>query len=148
MVKSSLPDDDGSGRAGENKRMRCSIQPASTPQPNPCPTGEVRGKLGQPEEGDSSKSVVSLILSDRDVLHCPICLDPLTSPVFQCVDGHIACSSCCGKLENKCPSCRKEIGRIRCRAIEKVIDSVKINCCYADYGCKALVSWLWSDSGA
>ncbi|GAB2288891.1 hypothetical protein Dimus_023197 [Dionaea muscipula] len=38
------------------KRMRCSFQPASTPQPNSCHTGEERGKSGQPGEGDSSKS--------------------------------------------------------------------------------------------
>ncbi|GAB2288886.1 hypothetical protein Dimus_023193 [Dionaea muscipula] len=144
MVKSSAPNDDpASDQARETKRLRrCSVQPASAPRPNPCPTGEEREKSGQPAgEGESSKPVVSFVLSNPDVLECPICFDPLTSRVFQFVDGHIGCSSCCGKLENKCPPCPNEIGRTWCRAIEKVIDSVKIKCRYADYGCKDLVNY-------
>ncbi|GAB2288892.1 hypothetical protein Dimus_023198 [Dionaea muscipula] len=147
-VNLSDSDDDGSddelhpaSDGDRETKKRSSSQPASTPQSQPSrprPTGKEREKSGQSEEDNSS---VSLILSDPDVLSCPICFDPLTLPVFQCVNGHVACSSCCPKLENKCPSCRNKIGRNRCRAIEKVIDSVKIYCRYSDYGCKDLVSY-------
>ncbi|KAJ8424295.1 hypothetical protein Cgig2_003277 [Carnegiea gigantea] len=80
-----------------------------------------------------------VILSDPDVLDCSICFNPLTVPVFQCDSGHIACSSCCAKLGNKCPSCCGKIGHNRCRAIEKVIESVRVSCCYLRYGCKEMV---------
>ncbi|XP_021737319.1 E3 ubiquitin-protein ligase SINA-like 10 [Chenopodium quinoa] len=83
----------------------------------------------------------SVFLSDPDVLDCPICFNPLTVPVFQCYSGHIACSSCCVSLDKKCPSCRGIIGNIRCRAIEKVIESVQVSCCYLGYGCKKSISY-------
>ncbi|GAB2288902.1 hypothetical protein Dimus_023207 [Dionaea muscipula] len=151
MVKFSITNNDGddefhpasSDRDRETKRRRTSSsQPSSTLQPHPCPRpiGEERVKSGQPEDGDSSKPF-SVILSDPDVFDCPICFDHLTLPVMECGNGHIACSSCCAKLQNKCPSCCKPIGCKRNRAIEKAIESVKIYCCYADYGCKALVSY-------
>lgn len=60
---------------------------------------------------------------------------------IQCENGHIACSSCCIKLGNKCPSCSWPIGYNRCRAIEKVIESVKISCINIKYGCNELVSY-------
>lgn len=84
---------------------------------------------------------ISVILSNPDVLDCSICFDPLTIPVYQCSNGHIACSSCCTKLRNRCPSCCEKIGHIRCRAIESVLESVKISCPYKSYGCQAKVSY-------
>lgn len=84
---------------------------------------------------------ISVTLSDPDVLDCPICFLPLTIPVFQCDNGHIACSSCCTNLGNKCPSCCGKIGNNRCRAIEKVIESVQVSCCYFRYGCRELTSY-------
>lgn len=60
---------------------------------------------------------------------------------IQCENGHIACSSCCTKLGNKCPSCSWPIGYNRCRAIEKVLESVKIACQNKQYGCKEMVSY-------
>ncbi|KAK9683151.1 hypothetical protein RND81_10G119600 [Saponaria officinalis] len=89
----------------------------------------------------NSGAPISVILSDPDVLDCSICFEPLTIPVFQCDNGHIACSSCCNNLGNKCPSCCRKIGNNRCRAIEKVIESVKVPCCYVQNGCKETVSY-------
>lgn len=60
---------------------------------------------------------------------------------IQCENGHIACSSCCTKISNKCPSCSWPIGYNRCRAIEKVLESVKIACQNAQYGCKETVTY-------
>ncbi|KAH7848130.1 hypothetical protein Vadar_034104 [Vaccinium darrowii] len=91
--------------------------------------------------GPSGDGSISVTLTDPDVLDCPICLEPLNSPVFQCENGHIACSSCCIKLGNKCPSCSWPIGYNRCRAIEKVIESVKISCINFKYGCFETVSY-------
>ncbi|KAK4602028.1 hypothetical protein RGQ29_011201 [Quercus rubra] len=88
--------------------------------------------------GDGS---ISVTLTDPEVLDCSICLEHLSPPVFQCENGHIACSSCCNKLKNKCPSCFWPIGYNRCRAIEKVLEAVKIPCQNSKYGCKEVVSY-------
>ena len=60
---------------------------------------------------------------------------------IQCENGHIACSSCCTKLSNRCPSCSWPIGYNRCRAIEKVLESVKVSCQNTAYGCKETMSY-------
>nr|XP_043614366.1 E3 ubiquitin-protein ligase SINA-like 7 [Erigeron canadensis] len=85
---------------------------------------------------NNTNGALQVVLTDPDVLDCPICLDPLSAPVFQCENGHIACSLCCSKINRKCPSCCMPIGYNRCRAIEKVIESVRISCKNAQYGCK------------
>ncbi|XP_006285318.2 E3 ubiquitin-protein ligase SINA-like 7 [Capsella rubella] len=78
---------------------------------------------------------------DFDVLDCPVCCEPLTIPIFQCDNGHLACSSCCPKLSNKCPACALPIGRIRCRAMERVLESILIPCPNATFGCTKNVSY-------
>ncbi|KAH0858461.1 hypothetical protein HID58_086722, partial [Brassica napus] len=65
---------------------------------------------------------------DLEVLDCPICTEPLIAPIFQCDNGHTVCSICCPKLRNKCPFCALPIGVKRCRAMEKVFESISIPC--------------------
>ncbi|PQQ07984.1 putative E3 ubiquitin-protein ligase SINA-like 6 [Prunus yedoensis var. nudiflora] len=81
-------------------------------------------------------------LADPEVLDCLICYEPLTIPVFQCENGHIACSSCCTKSKNKCPSCSMPIGYNRCRAIEKILESIRISCQNIKHGCKEMAATL------
>lgn len=108
---------------------------------------EIVEPVRDPGQGTSSGSEanrdasVSVILTDPEVLDCSICLEPLSVPVFQCENGHIACSPCCTKLSNRCPSCSWPIGYNRCRAIEKVLESVKVSCQNTAYGCKETVSY-------
>ncbi|XP_023634328.1 E3 ubiquitin-protein ligase SINA-like 7, partial [Capsella rubella] len=78
---------------------------------------------------------------DFDVFDCPVCFEPLTIPIFQCDNGHLACSSFCTKLRSKCPSCALTIGRIRCRAMESVLESILIPCPNATFGCTKKVSY-------
>ncbi|KAK4270781.1 hypothetical protein QN277_019551 [Acacia crassicarpa] len=78
---------------------------------------------------------IPVTLADPDILDCIICYQPLTIPVFQCENGHIACSTCCVRIAHKCYLCREPIGHIRCLAIEKVIESIKFSCRYARHGC-------------
>lgn len=85
---------------------------------------------------NNATGTLQVVLTDPDVLDCPICLDPLITPVFQCENGHIACSTCCTKVKRKCPSCCLPIGYNRCRAIEKVIESIRVSCKNSRYGCK------------
>jgi E3 ubiquitin-protein ligase SIAH1 len=87
----------------------------------------------------SGKALIAAI--DPDAFECSICMEPLSSPIFQCSNGHIACSSCCVMMDNRCPSCLKPTGKIRCLAIEKLIESMKVGCRYAHNGCRELVRY-------
>ncbi|EOA18200.1 hypothetical protein CARUB_v10006683mg [Capsella rubella] len=76
-----------------------------------------------------------------DVLHCHVCFKPLTVPIFQCGEGHLACSSCCPKLSNKCHACALPFGKNRCIAMERVLESMCVPCPNAKYGCTAKLSY-------
>ncbi|KAG5227449.1 E3 ubiquitin-protein ligase SINA [Salix suchowensis] len=102
---------------------------------------EASNFLGPNLVGPSRNGAIYATLSDPEVLDCPICCEPLTIPVFQCENGHTACSSCCRKLQHKCPSCAMPIGYNRCRAIEKVLESLKIPCSNRSYGCKESICY-------
>ena len=54
---------------------------------------------------------------------------------YQCDNGHIACSSCCTEMSNKCPICTLPIGKHRCKIMEKVVEAVIIPCPNAKHGC-------------
>ncbi|PWA63195.1 Aminotransferase-like mobile domain-containing protein [Artemisia annua] len=91
------------------------------------------GELGM-HDRDAHK-VLKVVLNDPAAFDCSICLKPLWTPVFQCENAHLACSSCCSKLKSKCSCCGYNYNR--CRGLEKVIESIdKISCKYAKYGCK------------
>ncbi|VYS68544.1 unnamed protein product [Arabidopsis thaliana] len=83
----------------------------------------------------------STMLMDLEILDCPICYEAFTIPIFQCDNGHLACSSCCPKLNNKCPACTSPVGHNRCRAMESVLESILIPCPNAKLGCKKNVSY-------
>ena len=51
------------------------------------------------------------------------------------------CSACCQKITNGCPSCSEPIGRIRNIAIEKVIESLQVECKHVNYGCNVMVKY-------
>lgn len=89
--------------------------------------------------GGSGKTLVATI--DPDAFECIICMEPLSPPIFQCTNGHIACSSCCFRMDNRCHSCLNPIGKIRCLAMEKLIESMKVGCIYAHNGCRELVRY-------
>ncbi|ESQ47281.1 hypothetical protein EUTSA_v10027866mg [Eutrema salsugineum] len=97
--------------------------------------------------GDGAKRVgtedkrLSTTLLDLSILDCPICFEAFTIPIFQCDNGHLTCSSCCPKLSDKCPSCSSPIGRIRCKAMESVLESIFIPCPNAKFGCTKKVSY-------
>lgn len=55
---------------------------------------------------------------------------------LQCSEGHLACSPCVTKLKNRCPFCRSHMGDIRCRAMEKIIETSIVSCRNSVYGCK------------
>ncbi|KAE9464726.1 hypothetical protein C3L33_03357, partial [Rhododendron williamsianum] len=66
--------------------------------------------------------------SVHELLECP------------CHNGHTLCSTCKTRVHNRCPTCRQELGDIRCLALEKVAESLELpcrpyNCPYAGSEC-------------
>lgn len=54
---------------------------------------------------------------------------------MQCHNGHTLCSTCKTRVHNRCPTCRQELGDIRCLALEKVAESLELPCKYLSLGC-------------
>lgn len=54
---------------------------------------------------------------------------------LQCHNGHTLCSTCKTRVHNRCPTCRQELGDIRCLALEKVAESLELPCKYCSLGC-------------
>jgi hypothetical protein len=55
--------------------------------------------------------------------------------MLQCQNGHTICSTCKTRVHNRCPTCRQELGDIRCLALEKVAESLELPCKYFSLGC-------------
>lgn len=57
---------------------------------------------------------------------------------MQCSNGHTLCSGCKPRVHNRCPTCRHELGNIRCLALEKVAASLELPCKYQSFGCSGI----------
>ncbi|KAG0599912.1 hypothetical protein M758_12G186900 [Ceratodon purpureus] len=96
-----------------------------------------------PDAEEEEEAVERKCGLDFDILECPICSEPFSPPVYQCANGHTACSACCKKLRvgmvKGCPTCSLPTGDIRCIAIEKILDSLLVSCKHAQHGCKVML---------
>ncbi|KAK1277376.1 E3 ubiquitin-protein ligase SINAT3 [Acorus gramineus] len=81
------------------------------------------------------KSSIAVASSVRELLDCPVCLNAMYPPIHQCSNGHTLCSACKPRVHNRCPTCRHELGNIRCLALEKVASSLDLPCKYQSFGC-------------
>jgi len=89
----------------------------------------------------SEKPLSDSIRRSLDMLECPICLEFMLPPIFQCREGHTFCSDCKQHL-NACPTCRGEIEDIRCRVLESIAESLDdMPCKYLKFGCRACVNY-------
>ncbi|XP_010483569.1 PREDICTED: E3 ubiquitin-protein ligase SINAT4-like, partial [Camelina sativa] len=70
-----------------------------------------------------------------ELLECPVCTYSMYPPIHQCHTGHTLCSTCKVRVHNRCPTCRQELGDIRCLALEKVAESLELPCKYYNLGC-------------
>lgn len=59
----------------------------------------------------------------------------------QCPNGHTLCSSCKTRVDNRCPTCRQELGDIRCLALEKIAESLKLACKFCTFGCPEILPY-------
>lgn len=63
----------------------------------------------------------SCLQSIAGLLECPVCLDIIRPPSWQCYHGHLLCSGCRSK-STKCPICRVELGRGRSIVADKLFN--------------------------
>ncbi|CAN6214212.1 unnamed protein product [Urochloa humidicola] len=83
-----------------------------------------------------------LMLAYAAVLDCDACSLPLKPPIFECDAGHAVCSPCHDKLRGaggECRTCGVAVagGYRRCRALERVVESILAACPNKAYGCEA-----------
>lgn len=81
------------------------------------------------------KYVFSSTTGVHDLLECPVCMSSMYPPIHQCPNGHTLCSDCKARVHNCCPTCRYELGNIRCLALEKVAESLELPCRHQALGC-------------
>ncbi|KAK2989171.1 hypothetical protein RJ639_013315 [Escallonia herrerae] len=72
----------------------------------------------------------------HELLECPVCTNLMYPPIHQCPSGHTLCSNCKIRVQNCCPTCRLELGNIRCLALERVAESLELPCRYQSLGCQ------------
>ncbi|CAH1153694.1 unnamed protein product [Phaedon cochleariae] len=56
-------------------------------------------------------------------LECPVCLDTITPPTYQCDNGHLICIRCRSKSE-RCPVCRLRLQRGRSLISDQIYNAV------------------------
>ncbi|URE27656.1 hypothetical protein MUK42_12992 [Musa troglodytarum] len=64
----------------------------------------------------SPKPNLSVSGSMHKLLECPVCLNAMYPPIHQCSNGRTLCSGCKPRVHSRCPTCRHELGNIRCLA--------------------------------
>lgn len=68
----------------------------------------------------SLQRLASCLQSVVSLLECPVCLETIPPPAFQCCNGHTLCSGC-RSLTDRCPVCRVALGpRGRCLLADKL----------------------------
>lgn len=76
----------------------------------------------------SNESILTL-------MECPVCLDHITPPIRQCIEGHLVCIDCFPRLHH-CPTCRSVMCEERNLAMEQVSRLLQYPCRYHPMGCK------------
>jgi len=68
----------------------------------------------------SLQRLSNCLQSVLQLLECPVCLETIPSPAFQCCNGHILCGRCRARSD-RCPVCRVGLGpRGRCLLADKL----------------------------
>lgn len=75
---------------------------------------------------------VVLNFNINSCLECPVCMDLLSVPVYQCTNGHSICPQCTrsDKISLKiCPICRSSLtGDLRNYSLERILENITIKC--------------------
>lgn len=96
----------------------------------------------EPQNRNSQKRMVSIDSIEEDILNdleCPICLEFMVPPIYQCEVGHSVCSICKFKV-NECPTCKQSIRETRNFHLERITNRIKYYCKYRDFDCSFISS--------
>lgn len=79
---------------------------------------------------------LDLDVKEARIFECPICLDTLSRPIYQCFRGHLICEIC-EKKHLKCPTCESSMSRkVRNLAMEELVEKVPMECPNSIEGCE------------
>ncbi|CAN6326718.1 unnamed protein product [Urochloa humidicola] len=123
--------------AEENSRKRART---SVAKPDGILGTSSASSVPPPAAAAGARSESAVTVDDTDALDCGVCYLPLKPPIFQCAVGHVVCSPCRDKLKDsrKCHVCRGATGGFRrCHAMERLVESSRVACPNAAYGCTA-----------
>ncbi|KAB2045272.1 hypothetical protein ES319_D01G149100v1 [Gossypium barbadense] len=76
-----------------------------------------------------------------ELLECPVYKNLMYPPIHQCPNGHTSCLNCKNRVHNCCPSCRYDLGNIRCLALERFAESLELPCKYHSLGCHEILPY-------
>jgi len=74
---------------------------------------------------------------------CPVCIEFMVPPYYQCHSGHVVCENCRPKLLC-CPTCRGPVPSVRNLVLEKIAKTVAFPCKYLNNGCQT-ISMVFSE---
>ncbi|XP_045772302.1 E3 ubiquitin-protein ligase SIAH1-like isoform X2 [Maniola jurtina] len=67
---------------------------------------------------------------------CPVCMEYMSAPIFQCQSGHSLCNTCTRNLcPPLCPICRQAMTQIRNWQLEDMISKATVPCPNKPAGC-------------
>ncbi|XP_073360314.1 putative E3 ubiquitin-protein ligase SINA-like 6 [Aegilops tauschii subsp. strangulata] len=99
------------------------------------------GEIMQTEQDPTME--LSKVSMDLTVLHCPLCLRPLTPPVYECKGGHLACADYRVERpgnQRQCQKCERGGGfNVRNAVVDSVLSSVRVDCPHE--GCGLYVTY-------
>lgn len=72
------------------------------------------------------------------ILECPVCLEYMIPPIFQCQNQHLICSKC-HTNQTRCPICRGMMKGVRNLCMEKVTEYISYPCKNDGNGCNAML---------
>lgn len=99
-------------------------------------------KSSEENSNIQEKRMISVDSIEEDILNdleCPVCLEFMVPPIYQCETGHSVCSTCKSKI-NECPSCKRCYRDTRNFHLEKITNRIKYYCKYRDYDCTFVAS--------
>lgn len=71
-----------------------------------------------------------------DLPECPVCMETMTAPIFQCQSGHSLCNNCTQSLVPPvCPICRQAMTQMRNWQLEDIVHKAKVPCPNKSFGC-------------
>jgi E3 ubiquitin-protein ligase SIAH1 len=73
-----------------------------------------------------------------NILECPVCLQIVAAPVFQCGGGHHMCNNCSQRIRS-CPLCKRGLSATRNYAVEAIVEKIPLPCRYRVEGCNEMM---------